>query len=162
MNRRAGQSILYTVLLLPTLLLVMSLAVEVGSVQMQRLRVGWALDMATVNAAAVVDVPYYAETGMLRLDAAQAEAVGRQFLYRNLQKLGPSVGGEAGAASIAATARFAVVNQMPDRDPFTGRRLDRPSICLQVAVTQGSGLMRWFGMPQEIHLTLHSIAEVRR
>lgn len=162
MNRKAGQSILYTVVLLPTLLLVMSLAVEVGSVQMQRLRVGWALDMATVNAASVVDVPFYTETGVLQLDATQAESIGRQFLYRNLQKLGPSVGGDAGAASIAAAARFAVVNQLPARDPFTGRRLDRPSICVQVAVTQGSGLMRWFGMPQEIHLTLHSVAEVRQ
>ena len=162
MNKKAGQSILYTVLLLPTLLIVMSLAVEVGSVQMQRLRVGWALDMATVNAAAVVDVPYYTDTGVLRLDSTQAEAVGRQFLYRNLQKLGPSIGGDAGAASIAATARFAVVNQLPARDPFTGHRLDRPSICAQVAVTQGIGLMRWFGGPQEIRLTVHSVAEVRR
>ncbi len=162
MNRRAGQSILYTVLLLPTLLLVMSLAVEVGSVQMQRIRIGWALDMATVNAATVVDVPYYSQTGVLRLDSTQAEAVARQFLFRNLQKLGPSVGGDAGAASIAATARFAVVNQLPARDPFTGHRLDRPSICAQVVASQGSGLMRWFGMAPEIRLTLHSVAEVRQ
>jgi hypothetical protein len=162
MKRRAGQSVLYTVLLLPTLLLVLSLAVEVGSVQMQQLRIRWALDLASVSAAGVVDAGYYARTGLLRLDATRAEAVGRQFLYRNLQELGAAVGGDPGAAAIAASARLVVVNEVPARDPFTGRRLDRPAICIQATVAQGSGLMRWFGMPPEIHLTLHSVAEVRR
>ena len=162
MKRQAGQTILYTILLLPTLLLVMSVAVELGSVQMQQLRIRSALDMAAVSAAGVVDARYYAQTGLIRLDGTRAESVGRLFLYRNLRRLGAAIGGDAGAASIAATANFIVVNQVPARDPFNGHRLDRPSICIQADVAQDSGLMRWFGMPREIQLKLHSVAEVRR
>ncbi len=162
MARKSGQSILYTVLLLPTLVIVLSLAIDVGAIEMQQLRIRSALDMATVDAAAVVDVPYYTQTGVLRLDSTQAEAVARQFLYRNLQKLGASIGGDAGAASVVAAARYRVLNQFPARDPFTGQRLDRPAICVEVTVSHRTGLMHWFGLPEEIRLTLHSVAEVRR
>jgi len=142
--RSKGQSMLYAALLLPTLMLVFALAVEVGSLQMQKLRLHWAVDMATVDAATVVDAPFYTRSGRLRLDESQATTIAREYLYRNLSKLGAGVGGERAAAAIAASADIAVVNQVPTRDPYSGAPLDRPAVCARIRVPYRSSLPRLF------------------
>jgi len=42
--RSRGQSVLYAVLLMPTLILVFALAVDIASLQMQKLRLRYAVD----------------------------------------------------------------------------------------------------------------------
>ncbi len=156
-----GQSVLYTVLLLPTLILVFALAVDVGSLEMQKLRLRWAVDLATVGAATAVDGAAYARTGRLRLDPEAATAVARGYLYRNLARLGTSVGGEAGATMIANEAEVAVINDVPARNPFTGATLDRPAVCARIRVPYRTGLMRGFGLPDHVQLTLAADAELK-
>lgn len=161
MHGKRGQSILYTVLLLPTFLLVFALAVDLGTAEMQQLRLRSALDIAAVDAATAVDTRHYSESGRLRLDPVQAPAVARRYLYANLLGLARSVGGTDGAARIAATAQIQVVNQVPGRDPFTGMAIDRPAICIQIHVPYRTSVMRWWGGPGGIVLTVHSVAEIR-
>ena len=49
------------VLLMPTLILIFALTVEVAELQMQRLRLGYAVDLATVSAATAVDTVLHAD-----------------------------------------------------------------------------------------------------
>jgi len=125
---------LYSVLLLPTVLLVFGLAVDIGLLQMQRVRLRWALDMATVDAATAVDAIAYTRTGRLRLDEIQAVDLTREYLYRNLARLGSVAGGDAGALAIARQAEVAVTNQVPAPDPFSGVTLDRPAVSARIRV----------------------------
>lgn len=157
MRRARGQSILYVVLLMPTLILVFALTVEVAQLQMQRLRLGYAVDLATVSAATAVDAGYYAQTGRLRLDHDAAVAVTRAYLDQNLTaSLGPSQ-----AALVAAAADITVINQTPGADPYTGARLDRPSVSARIHVPYRLTLLGFVGSVGAGRLTLAAHAEIR-
>jgi hypothetical protein len=149
---------LYAVLLLPTLMLVFGLAIDIGMLQMQQLRLRWAVDMATVDAATVADAAVYTQTGRIQLDPVLATDVAREYLYLNLAKLGNSVGGDQGARAIANTAEIAVINQLPARDPFTGAMLDRPAISARIRAPYRMSLFPWLGINQ---LTITSSSEVK-
>lgn len=152
---------LYAVLLLPTLMLVFALAIDIGTLQMQQLRLRWAVDMATVDAATVADAAFYTQTGKVQLDSALAPQVARQYLYLNLARLGSSVGGDSGASMIARDADISVVNQVPARDPFSGAWLDRPAICARIHVPYHMNLLPWLARVGANQLTITSNAEVK-
>ena len=158
MSRRRGQSILYVVLLMPALLLILCLTVDVGQLQLQRLRVRSALDLATLSGATSVDRTYYAQTGRLRIDPEAARQTTRDYLTRNLQE---SLGG-ALAASIAAGAEIAVVNNTPGNDPFTGARLDRPSISARIRVPYHLSLLGFVGVLGRGRMILASNSQIRQ
>ncbi len=160
--RVGGQSMLYAVLLLPTLMLVFGMAIDVGMLQMQQLRLRWAVDMATVDAATLVDAASYSRTGRIQLDPALAPAVARQYLYLNLARLGSSVGGGLGASAIARTADIAVVNQVPAHDPFSGAWLDRPAISIRIRAPYRMSVLPWLAYLGANQLTITSNAEVKR
>src|SRR5207245_11557424 len=82
--RSRGQSALYAVLLMPTLILILALAVDMAGLQMQKLRLRYAVDLATVTATTLVDAPYYSRTGRLQLEPASATATVRESLVPNL------------------------------------------------------------------------------
>jgi hypothetical protein len=69
---------------MPTLILIFALAVDMAGLQMQKLRLRYAVDLATVTAATSVDAPYYSRTGRLQLDPSSAAATAREYLDRNL------------------------------------------------------------------------------
>ncbi|TMF19727.1 MAG: hypothetical protein E6I31_13360 [Chloroflexi bacterium] len=87
MSRSRGQSVLYAVVLIPTLMLVFALAVDVATLQMQKLRLRYAVDLATVTAAMAIDSEYYSRTGRLQLDPTNAALTAREYLLRNLDGL---------------------------------------------------------------------------
>jgi hypothetical protein len=156
LRRNRGQSILYAVLLMPTLILVFSLTVDMAQLQMQRLRLRYAVDMATVSGASSVDGAYYSQTGRLRLDRA-ALAETRLYLDRNLvQSLGSRQ-----AAIVADAADIAVVDEVPGIDPYTGMRLDRPAVCARIRVPYRLSLLGFVGGAATGHLTLAANAEIR-
>ena len=161
MHARRGQSMLYAVLLLPTLMLIFALAVDIGMLQMQQLRLRWAVDMATVDAATAVDAAAYAQTGRLQIDPALAPSVARQYLYLNLSRLGTSVGGDDGAFMIARDAEISVINQVPGIDPYSGVALDRPAICARIHVPYRMSFLPWLGRFGLDQLTVTSDAEVK-
>lgn len=152
---------LYAVLLLPTLMLIFGLAIDIGMLQMQQLRLRWAVDMATVDAATVADAVAYTQTGRIQLDPALAPEVARQYLYLNLARLGTSVGGDLGASAIARDADISVINQVPARDPFSGAWLDRPAISARIRVPYHMSLFPWLGRFGAEQLTITSNAEVK-
>ncbi|HSO92929.1 MAG TPA: Tad domain-containing protein, partial [Candidatus Dormibacteraeota bacterium] len=114
MRRRCGQSILYVILLMPAMLVILSLTVDIGQLQFQRLRLRNALDLATLSGAASVDRSYYAETGRLRLDPGVAIVTTRSYLQRNLVE----ALGEQQATYVADAAQISIVNVTPGVDPF--------------------------------------------
>jgi hypothetical protein len=141
---------------MPMLLLVFALAIDLGSLQLERLRLHYALDLASVAAATSVDQPFYASTGRLRLDPTSADAVARQSLSINLVGLPDT----PDPASLVREAEIVVVNQVPGRDPFTGSQLDRPAICARIRTTHRFSLLGLVGMRStEIRLT--ASAEIR-
>ena len=156
MIRARGQSVLYAVLLMPTLILIFALAVDMAGLQMQKLRLRYAVDLATVSAATLVDAPFYSRTGRLQLDPLTATATAREYLVRNLAGM-PDI--EAPSA-IAAAADISIVNRTPAIDPYTGGHLDRPAICARIKVPHRFMLLGWVGL-NEIELTIAADAEIR-
>jgi len=154
--RSRGQSILYAVLLMPTLILVFALAVDLASLQMQKLRLRYAVDLATVTAATAVDEPYYSQTGRLRLDPAIATSTTRDFLMRNLT----GMPGVPEPAQVAAAADVIVVNQTPAADPYTHALLDRPAVCARIRVPYRFLLLGWIGL-RVVDVTVAANAEIR-
>jgi hypothetical protein len=154
--RSRGQSVLYAVLLMPTLMLVFALAVDMAGMQLQKLRLRYAVDLATVAAANAVDGTFYGQTGRLRIDPVAATDTAREYLSRNLSGV-PDIGD---AAAVAAAADVTVVNRTPAPDPYTGRRLDRPAVCTRIRVPYRFSLLGWIGI-KRVTLTLTADAEIR-
>ena len=156
MIRSRGQSVLYAVLLMPTLILVFALAVDMTSLQMQKLRLRYAVDLATVTAATAVDERYYSQTGRLRLDPALATATTQDFLMRNLT----GVPGIPEPAQVAANADVSIINQTPAADPYTRAYLDRPAVCARIRVPYRFLLLGWIGL-RVVEMTVAASAEIR-
>jgi Putative Flp pilus-assembly TadE/G-like len=156
LNRLRGQSVLYAVLLMPTLIIVFALAVDIGMLQMQKLRLRYAVDLATVSAAEAVDRDYYGRTGRLQLDPIAASLAARDYLQRNLDGM-PEVQ-EAGL--IAAAAEVTVINRVPSLDPYTGARIDRPAVCARIRVPHRFLLLGWIGM-ESVEIRVAANAEIR-
>ena len=156
MIRSRGQSVLYAVVLMPTLILVFALAVDLAALQMQKLRLRYAVDLATVTAATAVDERYYSQTGRLRLDPGVAVATTREFLMRNLS----GMAGVPAPAQVTAAADITVINQTPALDPYTGAILDRPAVCARIRVPYRFLLLGWIGL-RVVDVTVAANAEIR-
>jgi len=156
LSRSRGQSVLYAVLLMPTLILVFALAVDLTSLQMQKLRLHYAVDLATVTAATAVDERYYSQTGRLRLDPTLATSTTREFLMRNLS----GMPGIPAPAEIAAAADITIINLTPATDPYTRGRLDRPAVCARIRVPYRFFLLGWVGL-RVVEVTVAANAEIR-
>ena len=155
--RRRGQSILYVILLMPAMLIILSLTVDIGQLQFQRLRLRTALDLATLSGAASVDRTYYANTGRLRFDPGVALLTTRAYLQRNLVE---SLG-EQQATYVADAAEISIVNVTPASDPFTGMRLDRPSIAARIRAPYRLSLIGFLGGFGSGSISLASNAQIR-
>ena len=155
-----GQTTLYAILLMPTLLMVLTLVADVGSLQVQRVRLSCAQDIALVDAVTEVDPAHYAETGKLQLDAGAA-TVYRQYLALNLEPVRGQMAGGVTPESVAANAEVAIVNSTPAVNPFSGHRLDRPAICARLRVPFRTGLLALSGLNPTQTLTISGDAEIR-
>lgn len=153
---RRGQSVLYAVLLMPTLFLVLALAIDIAGLQLDKLRLRYALDLATVTAATAVDRNTYTQTGQLRLDPNAATTITREYLLQNLTGLPDMPNPE----QIVAAADIAVVNQVPARDPYSGMLLDRPAISARIRVPHRFNLLGWVGM-HAVNLSISATSEIR-
>jgi uncharacterized membrane protein len=155
-----GQSTLYAILLMPLLLMVLSLVADVGSLQVERVRLRWANDMALVDAVTEVDAARYAATGEVRLDVA-AENVYRRYLLPNLEAMRGVMADGATPESVAAAADVAVINTVPGINPFSGHSLDRPAVCARIKVPFKTSLLGLAGLPSSQTLTIDGDAEIR-
>jgi uncharacterized membrane protein len=156
--RERGSAVLYTILLSPILMLSLALVVEVGAIQLTKERLRSAADMATVDAAA--QAANSAFSG--RLDPAVADAATRQALVDNLSPLESQISGGATALSVADDATVYVVTSVPAADPLhPGQVLTVPTIESQIQVPINTGLLAAAVLPQQVTLTIDSIATVR-
>jgi uncharacterized membrane protein len=155
-----GQSTLYTILLMPLLLMVLSLVADVGSLQVELVRLRWANDMALVDAVTEVDAAHYASSGEVRLDAA-ADSVYRRYLVANLATMRGVMADGATPESVAAAADVAVINSVPATNPFNGHTLDRPAVCSRMSVPLKTSLLGLAGLRSSQTLTISGDAEIR-
>jgi 2-oxoglutarate dehydrogenase complex dehydrogenase (E1) component-like enzyme len=154
--RSRGQSVLYAVLLMPTLILIFAVAVDMAALQMERLRLQYAVDLATVTAATAVDAPYYSRTGRLELDPPAATDAAREYILRNLSGI-PDI---PAPTSIAAAAEISIINRTPAIDPYTGGRLDHPAVCARIKAPYRFMLLGWLGL-NHVELSVAADAEIR-
>lgn len=155
-----GQSVLYAILLMPILLMVLSLVADVGSLQVESVRLRWANDIALVDAVTEVDSVHYAATGEVQVDPG-AEAVYRRYLVLNLEPMRGLMAGGVTPESVAASADIAVVNGVPAINPYNGDRLGRPAVCARVRVPIQTGLLSLAGLKSTQTVTATGDAEVR-
>jgi hypothetical protein len=155
-----GQSTLYAILLMPMLLMVVSLVADIGSLQVEAVRLRWADDMALVDAVTEVDSTQYAAAGLIQLDPA-AERVYRSYLVPNLAPLRGVMADGATPESVAENAELVVINSVPATNPFNGRRLDRPAVCARIRVPIQTGLLSLAGLRSAQTLTVTGDAQVR-
>jgi hypothetical protein len=155
-GKSKGQSVLYGVLLMPVLLLILALAVDVGSLQLEKLRLHYALDLATLTGATAVDQNFYSSSGRLRLDPTAASTITRNYLGRNVSGLpdGPA------PLALPDQAEIVIVNQVPGRDPFSGAQLDRPGVCARIRVYHRFSLLSLVGI-RGTDISVTSDAEIR-
>jgi hypothetical protein len=155
-----GQSTLYAILLMPMLLMVVSLVADVGSLQVDSIRLRWADDMALVDAVTEIDSAHYAATGQVRLDPV-AQGVYRSYLVPNLAPMREVMADGATPESVAQNAELAVINSVPAINPFNGHRLDRPAVCARIKVPIKTGLLSLAGLRSAQVLTVTGDAEIR-
>jgi hypothetical protein len=153
-----GQSVLYAVLLMPLLLLVLSLVADVGALQVERVRLRWALDTALVDAVGEVDPGAFAASGRLSL-SPDAIPVFRRYLAANLEPMRRLLAG-ATPESVAASAEVAI-SDGPGANPFDGHRLDRPAISARVRIPVRASLLALAGLDGIQTLTASGDAEIR-
>jgi hypothetical protein len=149
---------LYAVLLMPTVILILCLSIDVAQMQMQRLRLRYAVEMATVSGASSIDTAYYRANGRLQLDPGVAMMVTRAYLMRNLE---PALGTNQ-AESVAADAEITVTNIVPGLDPYSGQRLDRPSVSVRIRAPYRLSLLGFLGTLGSGRLTASGTGAIRQ
>ena len=152
-----GQAVLYAIVLSPMILLILTLAVEVGALQLEKERLRSAVDEATTVAAA----RDAAGGASVALDAARTEALVRQSLADNLAPLQSHLDGVT-ADDVARSADVAVVVTVPAPDPFVaGQSLDRPTIEARVRAPVHADLLGLAGLSRTVTFTFTSSADLR-
>ena len=152
-----GQAVLYAVVLSPVLLLCLTLAVELGALQLEKQRLRSAVDEATAVAAS----RDAAGNATLTLDTARTADLVRQSLADNLAPLESHLDGVT-AAQLANAADVAVVDRVPATDPFDSScMLQRPTIEARVRAPVRAGLLGLAGLPSTVTFTITSSADLR-
>ena len=131
-----GQVALYAVLLFPVLMLVLALVLTVGELEAQRARLRAQLDMAALTATQALDFAALAAGQPPTLVAAEAEALAREYVARNL-----AAAGVPSAASVAASARVAIVG-LGQVDPIRSVVVEAPTVSIRASVKSASSQAR--------------------
>jgi Flp pilus assembly protein TadG len=157
LGRARGQAVLYAVVLSPVLMLCLTLAVELGALQLEKQRLRSAVDEATTVAAA----RDASGSAAITLDAARTAGLVRQSLADNLAPLEGHLDGVT-ADQVAQAADVAVIVEVPAADPFDSTRtLQRPTIEARVRAPVHAGLLGLAGLPSTITFTLVATADLR-
>ncbi|MXX99622.1 MAG: hypothetical protein F4Y67_02215 [Chloroflexi bacterium] len=113
------------ILLLGTFMLVLTFVAEFGSLRAKTLRLQSAFDRAALAATGAIDGRALAERGELRLEAAAAEAIAREYLVANLEPFEGSIPGLT--ASGIATAAQVRISAAPASTVTLSGVVDLPS-----------------------------------
>ncbi|MYB15464.1 MAG: hypothetical protein F4X41_00290 [Chloroflexi bacterium] len=118
------------ILLLGIFMVVLAFVAEFGSLRAKTLRLQSAFDRAALAATGAIDGGALADRGELRLDAAAAEAVAREYLAANLEPLEGSIPGMT--ASRVATAAQVGVSSAPESSVTLSGVVDLPNGLLAI------------------------------
>ena len=143
-------------MLSPILLLSLALAVEIGSLQLQRQRLVSALDQSVVVASATAALAGVAA----QLDPQVATDAVRTSLAENLTPLTAILAGVS-PLEVARGADVIVVTNVPSSDPLGGGRvLTHPTIVARIFAPVKTGLLAAAGLPSTTILTLTARADL--
>lgn len=155
-TRQRAQSVLYAVLLMPLLLMVLALAIDIGELQLEKLRLHYALDLATLSGTGGVDTASYSRTGRLTLDPGLATELTSEYLRQNLSRLADT----PDPAAILAGGEIRVVNQVPAQDPFSGAALNHPAVCARIHFRHRFALLGLAGL-DSVDVTVSADSEIK-
>lgn len=150
-----GQVALYAVLLFPLLMLVVALVLTVGTLEGQRARLRAQLDMAALTATQALDFAALARGEPPSLMEAEAEALAREYVARNL-----AAEGVASSAAIAAGAQVAILTT-GEVDPITGAQAEAPTVSIRASVPTELPLLTLVGFPTTVTVTVSGSAAAR-
>lgn len=150
-----GQVALYAVLLFPVLMLVLALVLTVGELEAQRARLRAQLDMAALTATQALDLSALAAGRPPSLLTAEADALAREYLARNL-----AAAGVPSAASVAASAQVAIVNA-GEVDPIRGARVEAPTVSIRASVPTRLPMVTLIGLQATVTVTVTGSAAAR-
>ena len=153
-----GQVAVYAIVLFPLLMLVVSLVLAVGSLEMLRSRLRAQLDMAALTATQALDLPALARGGQPALVPATAEALAREYLASNMIALGDQI--LITPDAVARAAEVAVSNG-PGTDPITGLANTAPTVSIRVRVPVEVPLLGLAGLGTRVELELTGSAAAR-
>jgi Flp pilus assembly protein TadG len=153
-----GQVALYTVLLFPLLMLVLTLVLAVGTLEAMRTRLRAQLDMAALTATQALDVASLAEGGEPHLVPELAEGLAREYLARNLAATSAMLA--APPADIAAGAAISVSN-VPGTDPLTGAQNAAPTVSIRIEAPVRVPLLGVAGLGPVVTLSIAGSAAAR-
>ena len=153
-----GQVAVYAVLLFPLLMLVLVLVLAVGSLEDLSSRIGAQLDTAALTATQAVDPAALAAGQPPRLVPAEADALAREYVARNLVASGDLVAESPSA--IAAGAQVVVTN-VPGVDPLTGLAVTAPTVTIRAQVPARVPLLSVAGIGPVVTLTVTGSAAAR-
>ena len=153
-----GQVAVYAVVLFPLLMLVVSLVLAVGSLEMLRSRLRAQLDMAALTATQALDLGALARGGQPALVPAKAEALAREYLASNMAALGDQL--LIAPDAVARSAEVAVSNR-PGTDPITGLADTAPTVSIRIRVPVEVPLLGLAGLRTRVDLELTGSAAAR-
>ena len=160
MRRRheRGSAILYTIVLSPLIMMCLALALDAGSLQLEKAKLRSAADVATESASAVLSRDLGSSVD---LDTMRAQETTRQALADNLTPLTSALVGTT-SDDVAASAEVVAVTVVPAANPFQrGAVVERPTLFARVQAPVSSGLLAVAGVPATVTLTIVSSADLR-
>jgi hypothetical protein len=159
MKRRLqrGSSVLYAIILSPTLMLMLGLVINVGALQLEKDRILSAAQVALVSAIDLASSG--GATEQIDQNALQQQI--RTGLAANLSPLQGIIVG-SNPANLAAGADVVVVTTVPAIDPWNANNLlVRPTAEIHLAVPVKTGLLALAGLPNVANLSITASADLR-
>lgn len=152
-----GQVALYTVLLFPLLMLVLTLVLAIGTLEATRSRARAQLDMAALTATQALDLEALARGEPPALVPEQAEALAREYLALNLATLGDL---PADPVAIAAAASVSIVGA-GEVNPITGAIADGPTVVIGAVIPARLPLLSLLALGPVVEVSVSGSAVAR-
>lgn len=159
MRDESGLALLYTVLLLPMVLVLIALVLEVGALRVHRARLQSAADIAAAAAVTEQDRDALAVDGTYRI-AREGVDVARAALADGIRPMTSALAPGTSAEAIAGAAEIVIV-EPGSFEAATGRRHDAPTVRIRFRAAVRTPLLLLAWLRDTTTLTIVSAASAR-
>jgi Flp pilus assembly protein TadG len=159
MRDESGLALLYTVLLLPTVLILVALVLEVGALRVHRARLQSAADIAASAAVTEQDRTALAADGRYRI-APEGVDVARAMLIAGIEPLSGALAPGTTAEAVARSAEIAIL-ESGSRDAATNRLHHTPTIRIRFRAPVRTPLLLLASLRDTTTVTIVAAASAR-